>query len=91
MAAALTPATVTLYWQRLLERYRALQRFAPAVPHPDAVPLSRAVLLPDLRNATQRTCPVCRQLPWPDGWPAGGGGGRGEEGELDVLPLRRLP
>ena len=88
MAAALTPATVQLYWRRLLERSRGLQRFAPAVPHPDAVPLSRAVLLPDLRNATQRTCSVCRQLPWPAGAPAGGGGGGGE---LDDLQRQRLP
>lgn len=56
---ALAPPRVQAYWRRLLKRYRERQAFNATGVHPDAVPLETSILVPQVRNITQRTCGLC--------------------------------
>lgn len=59
VAASLAPPMVQAYWRRLLSEYRRLQRYAASL-HPDAVPLERAILVPEVGGACERA-PRCRR------------------------------
>ncbi|KAL4420482.1 hypothetical protein ABPG75_010138 [Micractinium tetrahymenae] len=60
---ALAPARVQAYWRRLLRRYWERQAFNATRVHPDAIPLERSILVPELRNITERTCSLCQHTP----------------------------
>lgn len=55
---ALAPHRVQAYWRRLLQRYWELQAFNATRVHPDAVPLERSILVPEVSG-----------LSWLQYWP----------------------